>query len=78
MLEHERILYVLTDQALEEPTANAPRTVRDTYMKWLNDHMTMCCMMRVAMNDELSHKFEDPQPEEMIQMLMNPSTPLRM
>ena len=35
MLEHERILYVLTDQVLEEPVANAPRATRDTYMKWL-------------------------------------------
>ena len=33
VLEHERILYVLTDQATEEPAANAPRTARDTYMK---------------------------------------------
>ena len=59
VLEHERILYILTDQAPEEPTANAPCAVRDTYTKWLNDRMTVCCMMRIAMNDELSCKFED-------------------
>ena len=47
------------DQVPEEPTANAPRAVRDTYMKCLNDRMTMRCVMRVAMNDKLSHKFED-------------------
>ena len=69
MLEHERILYVLTDQTPEEHTANAPRAARDTYMKWLNDRMIVHCIMRAAMNDELSHKFEDAQPEEMIQML---------
>ena len=69
MLEHEKILYVFMDQAPEEPAANAPHVARDTYMKWLNDHTTVCCMMRAAMNDELSHKFEDAQPEEMIQML---------
>ena len=61
VLEHERILYVLTDLAPEEPAANAPRAMRDTYMKWLNDRTTMRCVMRVAMNDELSHKFEDAQ-----------------
>ena len=68
VLEYERILYVLTDQVPEEPTVNAPRAARDTYMKWLNDRTTVCCMMRAAMNDELSRKFEDAQPEEMIQI----------
>ena len=38
-------------------------------MKWLNDRMTVRYIMRAAMNDELSRKFEDAQPEEMIQML---------
>ena len=33
MLEHERILHVFTDQALEEPAANAPHAMRDAYMK---------------------------------------------
>ena len=69
MLEHEKILYVLTDQVPKKPTVNAPRTVRDTYMKWLNDCITVCCVMRAAMNDELSCKFEDAQPEEIIQIL---------
>ena len=69
VLEHERILYILMDEAPKEPTANASRAVRDTYMKWLNDRMTVHCVMRAAMNDELSHKFEDVQPKEMIQML---------
>ena len=57
------------EQAPEEPAINAPHATRDTYMKWLNDHMTVCCVMRTAMNDVLSRKFEDAQPEEMIQML---------
>ena len=59
VLEHERILYVFTDEVLEEPVANAPHTVRDTYVKWLNDCTIMHCVMRIAMNDELSCKFED-------------------
>ena len=66
ILEHERILNVLTDPALEEPTANAPRAMRDTYMKWLNDRTTVRCIIRIAMNDELNCKFEDVQSEEMI------------
>ena len=59
VLEHERILYVFTDQAPEEPATNAPRAVRDTYMKWLNDRMTVHYVMRAAMNDKLSRKFEN-------------------
>ena len=56
------------DEVPEEPTVNAPYAVRDTYMKWLNNRMTIHYMMRAVMNDELSHKFEDAQPEEMIQI----------
>ena len=59
---------MLTDPTLKEP-ANAPHAVRDTYMKWLNDRTTMRYIMRVAMNNELSHKFKDAQSEEMIQLL---------
>ena len=68
ILEHERILYILTDEVLEESVANAPRAMRDTYVKWLHDRMTVRCVMRVAMNDELSHKFKDVQLEEIIQI----------
>ena len=59
ILEHKRILYVLMNVASEELIVNAPRAARDIYMKWLNDRTTMHCVMRVAMNDELSHKFKD-------------------
>ena len=59
ILEYERILYVLMDEAPEEPIANALRATRDTYMKWLNDWMTVRYVMRAAMNDEFSRKFED-------------------
>ena len=57
------------DEAPKKSVANAPRVMRDTYVKWLNDQMTMHCVMRAAMNDELSYKFEDAQSEEIIQML---------
>ena len=33
ILEHEKILYVLTDEAPKESAANAPHVVRDTYLK---------------------------------------------
>ena len=69
ILEHERILYILMDQGPEESVVNAPCTMRDTYMKWLNDLMIVRCMMRAAMNDELSHKFKNMQLEDMIQIL---------
>ena len=41
VLEHKRILYVILDPAPEEPATNAPRAVRDTYQKWLNDRTTV-------------------------------------
>ena len=59
ILEHEKILYILTDPAPEEPTANTPHAVKDTYLKWLINRMIVCCIMRAAMNDEPSSKFED-------------------
>ena len=68
VLEYERILYILTDEALEEFAVNAPCTARDIYIKWLNDRMTVRCVMRIVMNDELSHKFEDALLEEIIQL----------
>ena len=41
ILEHERILYVVTDPAPEEPAPNVRGMVRDTYQKWLNDRTTV-------------------------------------
>ena len=69
VLEHERILYVVTDSVLEEPVSNARGTVRNTYQKWLNDHTTVRCIILAVMNDELSRRFENAQPQEMLQML---------
>ena len=59
ILEYEKILYVLTDFASKESAANAPHATKNAYMKWLSDLTTVHYVMRVAMNDELSHKFED-------------------
>ena len=59
ILEHERILYVLMDEVSEESAVNALRTTKDTYMKSLNNQTTLRCVMRAAMNDELSCKFKD-------------------
>ena len=47
------------DEAPEEPAANAPHAVTDTYMKWLNDRTTVRYVMRAAMNDKLCYKFKD-------------------
>ena len=41
ILEHKRILYIFMDETPEEPITNAPRAMRDTYMKWLDDCMTV-------------------------------------
>ena len=63
VLKHERILYIFTDEAPKELAASISCIMRDTYMKCLNDRATVYYVMRVAMNDELNHKFEDVQPE---------------
>ena len=68
VLEHERILYVITDPAIEEPTPNTRGTIRDPYLKWLNDLSMVYCIMRASMNDEFSRKFEKAQSEEMLQV----------
>ena len=62
-------MYMLTDPAPEEPSPNARSAARDTYLKWLNDHIMVRCIMQAAMNDEFSHKFEEAQPEEMLKVL---------
>ena len=56
VLEYERILYVITDLAPEEPAANACGTVRDTYQKWLSDRTMVRCIMLAAMSDEFSRR----------------------
>ena len=57
------------DPVLEEPILNAWGVVRDTYLKWLNNRTTVRCIMRASMNDEFSWKFEEAQPEKMLQVL---------
>ena len=69
VLEHERILYVITDPAPEEPAANARGMIRDTYQKWLNDRTTVRCIILASMSDELSRRFESAQPNEILQAL---------
>ena len=69
VLEHERILYILNDPALELPNINTYSSERDTYQKWLCDRTSVCYIMLVAMNDEFGHQFENAQPKEIIQVL---------
>ena len=59
VLEHERILYVITDPAPEQPAPNVRGIVRDTYLKWTNDRTTVRYIMLASMNDEFSRKFEE-------------------
>ena len=61
ILGHERIFYVITGPAPKEPAPNAHSAVRDTYQKWLNDQVIVRCIMRMAMNNKFSRKFEDAQ-----------------
>ena len=66
VLEHERILYVITDLTPEEPAPNARSAVRDAYQKWLSDQTMLRCIMLVMMNDEFNHKFEEAQPDQIL------------
>ena len=69
ILKHEQILYVVMDPAPEELATNARGMIRDTYQKWLNDRTTVRCIMLAAMNNEFSRRFQNVQPQEMLQML---------
>ncbi len=69
VLEHERILYMITDPAPEQLAGNAWGTIRETYQKWLNDRITVRCIMLAAMSDEFSRRFENAQHEEIVQVL---------
>ena len=69
VLEHEWILYILTDLALEKPALNARSMIRDIYQKWLNNQTIVHCIMLAAMNNEFSHRFKNAQPQDMLQML---------
>ena len=69
VLKHEWILYVITDPAPEELAANACRTIRDTYHKWLSDRTTVRCIMLVVMSDEFNRRFEMAQSKDMLQVL---------
>ena len=69
VLEHEGILYVIQDPAPKEPAPDDCSAVRDTYLKWVSDRITVRCIMRAAMSDELSCIFEEAQPEEILQVL---------
>ena len=42
ILEHEKILYILMDDAPEEPTVNAPRATRDT---WSDSMIAWLCIV---------------------------------
>ena len=66
ILEREWTLYVIMDLALKKPAFNAWGTIWDTYLKWLNNHTMIRCIMRASMNDEFSQKFKEAQPKKMI------------
>ena len=69
VLEHERILYVISDPAPEVLAQNAHQVVKDAYQKWLNDRVTVRYIMLASMSDELSRRFESAQPGEILQAL---------
>ena len=69
VLEHEHILYVITDPTPELPPVGAWNAIRDAYLKWVFDRTIVRCIMLAAMNNKFSHKFEEAQPDEILQKL---------
>ena len=61
VLEHEWILYVITDPVPKVPLASTRGSIRDTYLKWVSDRTTVRCLILAAMNDEFNRKFEEAQ-----------------
>ena len=53
VLMQEMKLYVLDEPIPEEPTVNAPRAQRDTYIKHQNDSVDVKCLMLATMESEL-------------------------
>ena len=60
---------MIIDSIPKVQASNLDAMMRDAYQKWLNDCMTVCCIMRTTMSDEFSCKFDDAQPKEMLHML---------
>ena len=69
VLEHEWILYVIIDPTPEIPLADAHGSIRDTYSKWIFGWTIVRCIMLATMNDEFNHRFEEAQPDEILQKL---------
>ena len=55
----EMKLYVLDEPILEEPTTNAPRAQRDTYIKHQNDSDDVKYLMIATMESELQKQMLD-------------------
>ena len=53
ILMQERKLYVLDEPIPEEPTTNAPRAQRDTYIKHQNNSIDVKCLMLATMESKL-------------------------
>ena len=60
---------MITDPAPEIPSVKVWSSVRNTYQKWVSDRTTVRYIMLAAMNDEFSRKFEESQPDKILQKL---------
>ena len=60
---------MIMDLASEVTAPNVDVMVRDTYQKWLNKCTIVYCIMRAAMCDKFSNKFDNTQLKMMLQML---------
>ena len=60
---------MIIDPAPEIPPVSARILVRDTYLKWGSDRTTIQCIVLMKMNGEFSRKFEEAQPDVILQRL---------
>ncbi|KAA3450189.1 polyprotein [Gossypium australe] len=69
VLKQEWKLYVIEQPLPNEPPANASRTDRDAYKKYLDDMIDVGCLMLATMNLELQKQHEDMVAYDMIEHL---------
>ena len=65
----KEVIYILDEPIREEPTVNAPRAQRDTYIKHQKDSIDVKCLMLATMKSELQKQMVDMEAFTMIACL---------
>ncbi|KAK8534690.1 hypothetical protein V6N12_057334 [Hibiscus sabdariffa] len=59
VLKQERKEYVIAELVPDEPTANAPRAVKDKFKKHVDDMLDVSCLLLATMSPEIQKQHED-------------------